>query len=103
MPEFTKAAKLTDIPEGSMKTVSVNGINITLAHVGGEFFAIADACTHLQCSLGTQGSLDGNVITCGCHGAKFDVKTGRVMALPAIADEPSYPVKIEGDDILVQI
>lgn len=102
MAEFIKAAKAADVPVGSMKTVIVNGKSITLANIDGTFFAIGDTCTHHQCSLGTEGFLEGSTVTCGCHGAQFDVKTGKVLALPAPTDEPSYPVKVVGEDILIQ-
>ncbi len=102
MAEFIKAAKVSDIPAGSMKTVTVNGKAIALANVDGTFFAIGDTCTHHQCSLGTEGFLEGTKVTCGCHGGQFDVKTGKVLALPPTSDEQSYPTKVEGEDILIQ-
>lgn len=101
MADFVKVAKITDVPAGHMKTVVVNGKQIALANIDGEFFAIGDSCTHAGCSLGGEGVLDGNVVTCGCHGGQFDVTTGKVVGPPPAEDEPSYKVKIEGDTILV--
>lgn len=103
MANFLKAATTKELTEGKMKTVFVGGKRITLANVAGEYFAIDDACTHAQCSLGSEGVLEGNVITCGCHGAQFDVTTGKVLAMPATSDEASYEVKIEGEDIYVGV
>lgn len=102
MHDYVKVAKRSDIPQGSMKTVSVNGKSIALAHVDGEFFAVADTCSHKQCSLGSEGMLDGKTIICGCHGAQFDVSNGKVMSLPAPTDIASYEVKIDGDDIYIK-
>lgn len=103
MSDFIKAAATSDVPSGSMKTVMVGGKPIALANVDGEFFAVSDSCTHEQCSLGTEGFLDGSIITCGCHGGQFEVTTGKVMSLPAPSDVASYEVKVEGNDVLIKI
>ncbi len=103
MATFTKALGVSDLPPGSMKTVVVGGNKLAIANVDGDFFAIDDTCSHAQCSLGTEGFIDDNVVTCGCHGATFDVTSGKVMSLPAITDVASYPIKIVGGDILVKI
>jgi len=57
----------------------------------------------MGCSLGTQGKLAGSVVTCGCHGGQFNVASGKVIAAPPTKDERSYPVKTEGDDVLVLV
>lgn len=103
MDNFVKVSKKGDIASGSMKTVVVSGKHIAIANVDGEYFAIDDECSHEHCSLGSEGFLDGNVITCGCHGGQFDVTSGKVLALPAPTDVVSYHVKIEGDDIFVRL
>jgi len=103
MTTFTKIIKVADLPSGMKKTVIVAGKKIAIANVDGEFFAIDDTCTHQQCSLGTEGFLDGSVIICGCHGAQFDVTNGKVLSLPAPTDVNSYETKVEGDDVLVAV
>jgi 3-phenylpropionate/trans-cinnamate dioxygenase ferredoxin component len=103
MNEFMKVAGVADVPDGILKTCIVGGQNIAVANVGGAYYAVADRCTHEQCSLGGEGILDGTVITCGCHGAQFDVTTGKVLSLPAVLDLKTYEVKISGADILVKI
>lgn len=103
MGYFVKVMAISDLPSGGMKTIVVSGKKIAVANVDGEFFAIDDTCSHEQCSLGSEGFLDGNVVTCGCHGAQFDVTSGKVMSLPAPTDVASYPVKVEGGDILVVV
>ncbi len=103
MANFQKAATTKEVPEGKMKTVFVGGKRIALANVAGRYFAIDDACTHAHCSLGSEGILEGNVITCGCHGAQFDVTSGKVLAMPATQDEGSYEVKVEGEDIYIGV
>lgn len=103
MAEFIKAAVVADILPDSMKTIRVAGKLIALAFVEGEYFAIDDTCSHEECSLGTEGFLDGTAVVCGCHGAQFDVTTGDVLSLPATVPVRSYKVKVEGKDILIEI
>lgn len=103
MDGYTFAIHEKELDNGTMKTVKIGDKTIALANVDGKFFAIDDTCTHEKCSLGTKGSLDGNVVICGCHGGTFDVTTGKVMALPPVTDVSSYPVKIENGDVMVII
>ncbi len=97
-----KVATKNEILEGSMKQIKVVGKQILLANVGGEIFAINDICTHEECSLST-GYLDGSTVYCPCHGSQFDVTTGAVTSPPASFAEPIYPVKIEGEDVFIEI
>jgi len=103
MADFIKAASINDIPAGSMKVCFVAGKQIAIAHIDEDFFAIDDICTHAQCSLGGEGFLDGNVVTCGCHGAQFDVTDGAVLSMPATVPVGSYKVKVEGGDIFLYV
>lgn len=103
MADYTKAVAVNELPSGNMKTVMVAGKKIAVSHVDDEFFAIADTCSHEQCSLGSEGFLDGNVVTCGCHGAQFDVTSGKVMSLPATTDIATYQTKVDGNDVFVKI
>ena len=100
---FIEVSKTTDIEKGTMKTIRVNGRVIAVANVDGEYFAIDDTCSHEHCSLGTEGFLDGATVICGCHGANFDVTNGKVLSLPAPMDVTSYKVKVEGEDIYVEM
>mgnify|MGYP001619987537 CR=1 FL=1 len=103
MATFTKAIAVDELSPGTKKTVMVGGKKIAIANVDGEFFAIDDTCTHEQCSLGTEGFLDGSVIICGCHGAQFDVTDGKVLSLPAPTDVGSYETKVENGEVFVNI
>lgn len=102
MEGFTKVAEVGEIPVGSMKTVMVGGKKIALANIDGEFFAIDDACTHAGCSLGSS-PLDGSVVHCSCHGAQFDVMTGKVLSLPAMTDVTRYAVKVENGEVYIMM
>lgn len=102
MKKFMKAAKVTDIPDGKMKEFTVNGTLITIAHIDGEFFAFDGLCTHAHCSL-SGGFLDGHAVTCYCHGGQFDISTGEVLAPPPQTPLNVYSIKIDKDDILVEV
>ena len=98
--------KLPDFPEGKMKKVSVKGKEILIANLNGELYSIDDMCTHEECSL-SDGFLTGENVTCGCHLAQFNIKTGKVMQKPAtgalIDDEPSYKVSVKGQEVFIEV
>jgi 3-phenylpropionate/trans-cinnamate dioxygenase ferredoxin subunit len=75
---------------------------VLLFNVGGQYYAIEDVCTHDGAPL-AGGRFSGNAIACPRHGARFDVCTGRALTMPAVEPVETYPVKIEGDDILVEV
>jgi 3-phenylpropionate/trans-cinnamate dioxygenase ferredoxin component len=102
MSDFTKVCKTSDIPDPGKQVFEVGDHFLVLAHVGGRFYAIDDRCTHDDGPLG-EGQLDGFAIVCPRHGARFDVRDGRVLAMPATRPTPSYQVQVEGDDVLVRI
>ncbi len=102
MAEFVKVATTGDIPPGQVRSYPVNGKQIALCNVEGTFYAIDDICTHDGGELG-EGELLGDQIECPRHGARFDVKTGRALTLPAVVPIESYPVQVEGDEIKVQV
>ena len=80
----------------------VDGKRLALCNVNGEFYAIDDVCTHDGGSL-DQGVLEGDRVECPRHGAKFDVKTGRAVVLPAVRPVKTYPVAVEGDEVKVRV
>lgn len=93
-------AKAIDIEEGKTLRVVVDGVEVLLCKCDGAIYAIEDVCTHDGAPL-DQGELEGCSITCARHGAVFDVRTGAVLALPAVMPVPTYTVRIEGDDVFV--
>lgn len=119
MAEFVRVARLSDIPPGTIKGVKARGKEILLANIDGEAYAIGDRCTHLRYRL-HNGELDGTIVTCPGHGARFDVTDGGVCGwvrhpawYKAVMDAtfpgflkrnvPSYPTRVEGDDVYVEI
>ncbi len=98
--EFVTVARVGDVPEGGVKVVRLEDQPIALFLVDGSYYALDDVCTHDGGPI-AEGILDGHVIECPRHGAKFDVRTGEVLALPATAPVAAYAVKVEGDEIKV--
>ena len=95
-------AKRADVPPGAIKRIESDGVEVLLCNVDGEMFAVEDVCTHDGGPL-DQGELDGCRIMCPRHGALFDVRTGAALTLPAIVPLPTYAVRIEGEDVFVDV
>ena len=95
--------RTADVKPGDLAAFDVQGIRVAVANAGGRFFAIDDTCTHEQCSLAGDGTLDGTIVTCGCHGAQFDVTTGAVLAPPAPGPVRAYPLRVDYDDLVLEI
>jgi 3-phenylpropionate/trans-cinnamate dioxygenase ferredoxin component len=98
---FEKAAKLSDIPAGSIKEVQVGGQAVALANVGGAFFAINNTCLHRGGPLG-EGQLEGNVVTCPWHGWQFDVTTGKAVQNPN-AGVGCFATEVRGEEVFVNL
>jgi 3-phenylpropionate/trans-cinnamate dioxygenase ferredoxin subunit len=96
-------AETADIKPGELAVFEVDGLRIAIANANGRFFAIDDTCTHEQCSLTEEGTLEGTVVTCGCHGAQFDVTTGQVLAPPALEPLNAYPLRVEQAVVVIEI
>ena len=101
--EFVTTAKTNGIPAGSVTAFYVRGTRIAVANVGGTYYAFDDACTHEQCSLAEEGELAGTTLTCTCHGSEFDVRTGNVLAPPAILPVKTYRTRVEGDTLQIEV
>jgi 3-phenylpropionate/trans-cinnamate dioxygenase ferredoxin subunit len=89
--EFVRACALSDIPDNGILSVEVDHDEIAIVRTEGEVFAIRDWCSHAAVPL-SEGEVDG-----------FDLRTGKPTGLPATQPVPVYPVKIEGDDVLIGI
>ena len=99
---FVRVATVSQIPVGQVKPVEVGGKRLLVCHTADGFSAIDDTCTHDDGPL-ADGWLDGNAIECPRHGARFDVKTGKVLCLPAAVPINAYPVRVEGSDVKVNV
>jgi 3-phenylpropionate/trans-cinnamate dioxygenase ferredoxin subunit len=101
-PAFTRACALAEVPEDGALAVELDGEPVAVVRAGGEVFAIRDECSHAAVPL-SEGEVDGCTIECWLHGSRFDLRTGKPTGMPATEPVPVYPVKIEGDDVLVAI
>ena len=103
MAEWRKLAKVSEVESGSALAVEVDGREpIAIVNVDGQMYAIDDICTHADASL-CDGIVDGEEIECPLHFARFNIKTGAVVAPPADRPLCTYPVRILGDDIEVEL
>ncbi|MCS7261494.1 MAG: non-heme iron oxygenase ferredoxin subunit [Anaerolineae bacterium] len=100
MRRFVKLARTSDLAPGQKMRVEYEGIPVGLFNIEGTYYAIEDICTHDGGPL-VDGELQGNVIACPRHGARFDVRTGRVCSLPAYRPVPTYQVRIENGYVLI--
>ena len=102
MPKTIKVAEVSDLDPGESKTVELEGQTLALFNVDGTFYAFDNTCSHVGGPLG-EGVLVGNEVTCPWHGAQFDVTSGKVLGGPARSDVKCFNVKVEGDDVLVDL
>lgn len=105
---FQFACNVSDLQPGSAMLAELtiaDGSDVPVAIVrtdDGDFYAIHDLCTHGEVSL-SEGEVDGCFIECWAHGSRFDVRTGEPDELPAIIPVKTYPVRIDGDRVLVDV
>lgn len=101
MAEFVKVAKTTEIEPGGARLVEVNGKQIALFNVEGQFFAIDSTCSHKGGPL-AEGEVSGHVVTCPWHLGRFDLRTGEVVGSPPQRAATRYGVRVTGTDIEVE-
>lgn len=97
---FARAAALSEVPAGKVHVVEIDGLPVALCNVEGQIYAIDDVCTHDEGPL-DQGALDGAQIECPRHGARFDVRTGKALTLPAVMPVHTYRVDVRDGAIYV--
>lgn len=101
MAAATKVATKADIPPGTGKVVEVAGKAIAIFNCDGTFYAMDNTCRHRGGPLG-EGALSGTTVTCPWHGWEYDVKSGVCQLDPSIKLQ-TFPVTVEGDDVLVSV
>jgi len=116
MSNLVEVGNSSELADGTMKEVIVEGREILLARIGDSYYAADNRCPHMGAKL-SDGSLDGTIVTCPRHGSQFDLSDGHVIRwarMPALASAISkmikrprplttYVVKVEGDSILLEI
>jgi 3-phenylpropionate/trans-cinnamate dioxygenase ferredoxin component len=99
---FVEIAPLSDLPSGERMFLDIGDEPVVLFNIAGNVYAIGDVCTHDGGPLG-EGEMDGHQIICPRHGARFDVRNGKALTMPAIVDTPSFPVEIRDGIIYLGI
>lgn len=128
---FVNVARVSEIPAEKMKHVEVNGNEVLVANVGGRFYAVSDRCGHMNVRL-SMGTLTGTIVTCPLHGSRFDITTGKKVGGPVLQgaeglgdlpeafltlvqrqlelitpintyDLRTFPIKVDGESILVDV
>ncbi len=91
--EFVQVVEAAEVKPGERILIEVDEEPIAVFNVDGKYYAIGDVCTHDGGPLG-DGELDGYQIICPRHGARFDIRSGKALILPAVIDTPWYPVRV---------
>jgi len=102
MAEFVKVADVSEVPDPGKTLVEVDGEMVALFHVDGTWHAIDDVCTHDGGPL-ADGELRNHTISCPRHGAKFDIRTGAALTMPAVRPTRAHDVKVEGSAVWVRL
>ena len=92
-PKYYRITSTQEIPDGERLFLEIDGRTIVIYSLNGEYFATGDECSHDGGPIG-DGQLEGFEIICPRHGARFDIRSGKVTKFPAVSDIPSYPVRV---------
>lgn len=103
MAETVIVAKLSNLKDGEVKGAKLNGEEIALYRQGNEVFATSDICTHEDCVISENYDVQGEEVECTCHGSHFNIKTGENTVPPAAEPLKTYPVRIEDEDVLIEV
>lgn len=101
MTKFVRVGRAEDLAPGEKQIFEVDGIEVVVVNLDGEYYCVEDVCTHDGGPLG-EGRLDNGHIICPRHGARFDVRTGAALTLPAFEPVQTYQVKVENGDLLIE-
>jgi nitrite reductase/ring-hydroxylating ferredoxin subunit len=103
MAEFKKVAELSQLNPDTVTGVRVGNKEIALYLLNGQVFATDDLCTHDFCVISENFALHGEEVECTCHGSHYDIKTGANTVPPSAEPLPIYKVKVEGNDVFVEV
>ena len=96
--EFFEIAETNEISSGERLFLEIDEKQVIVFNIEGHYFAIDDECSHDRGSLG-DAAVEACHITCPRHGAKFDIKPGKALSLPAVKDIASYPIRIRDNKV----
>ncbi|HUK71895.1 MAG TPA: non-heme iron oxygenase ferredoxin subunit [Streptosporangiaceae bacterium] len=99
---FLRACAVSDLPDEGAIGIDLNGTPVVVVHAEDEVYALRDVCSHAEVAL-SEGEVYDHTIECWLHGSCFDLRTGNPTGPPATKPVPTYPVRIEGEDVLVSL
>jgi 3-phenylpropionate/trans-cinnamate dioxygenase ferredoxin subunit len=99
---FERACAVSDVTNANPAAVTVGGVAVAVVRQGDDFYAIYDECSHAAIPL-SEGEVEDGEIECWLHGSRFDLRTGKPSGPPATEPVPTYPVRVDGDDLLVDV
>lgn len=102
MADYVKVASMGDLHENESKVVTVNGTEVALIKIGANVCAVRNVCPHKGGPLG-EGEIQGSILTCPWHGWEFDLADGGKCTMNEMIEAKMYPVKQEGDAVLIEI
>ncbi|CAO5152614.1 3-phenylpropionate/trans-cinnamate dioxygenase ferredoxin component [Frankia sp. AiPs1] len=102
VPQQHRVCSLAELAEDTALGVEISGVPVCVVRTGGTVYALRDECSHADVAL-SAGEVEDGKIECWLHGSQFDLATGVPLTLPAIDPVPTYPVTIDGDDVLVTV
>ncbi len=97
-----RVGALADLPPGTVRVVQSGSVFVGVYNLGGDLYAIEDRCSHDDGPL-CEGEREGFDVVCPRHGARFDIRTGRVLSLPATEDVEAFPVSLRDGDVFVEV
>jgi 3-phenylpropionate/trans-cinnamate dioxygenase ferredoxin subunit len=98
--EYVTVAAESELSPGERIILEIDGEAIAVFNIGGMYFAISDVCSHDDGPV-AEGEVRGHEIECPRHGARFDVRTGQALSLPAVVDIPAYPVRVQEGQVQI--
>ena len=101
MSDWIDVGAVDELEAGGVMLVDVDGTEVAVFNIDGEFYALADVCTHDGGTL-ADGTVEGYEIECPRHGARFDIRTGKVMTPPAYEDVTVYLVRVDNGRVQVR-
>jgi len=97
-----KVGKVSEVKEGEVNKVDVDGQEIALFNLDGKVFGLQNECSHVGCNIDENHKIEGEEVECTCHGSKFNIKTGEVTMPPATEPMKVYKVTEENGEIFVE-
>lgn len=97
-----KVGRIDDFPTGQVRVVDADGQRVAIANVDGQLYAFEDRCSHDDGPLG-EGELEGCQVECPRHGARFDVRTGAALCMPAVVAIETFPVHLADGAVCVEL